>query len=121
MKNRWFAKIAAILCAICLAIGVMSQTMFARDSATALAAEEDALPEATFVVLGDETDPTAAPAATTDNRLSVPVSVDGAPGASARSWTGSPIWRCGTCSPPSVRISSSSITAVLSPWPWMAF
>ena len=78
MKNRWFAKIAAILCAICLATGVMSQTMFARDSATALAAEEDALPEATFVVLGDETDPTAAPTATTDNRLSVPVYVDGA-------------------------------------------
>ncbi len=78
MKNRWLAKVAAVLCAVCLAIGVMSQMIFARGGTTALAAERDELPEATFVVLGEETDPTAAPAAPTDNRLAVQVYVDGA-------------------------------------------
>ena len=78
MKNRWFAKLAAIVCAICLAAGVMSQFLFARDGATALAAEKDELPEATFVILGGETaDPTAAPAPVGDNRLFVPVYVGG--------------------------------------------
>lgn len=76
MKSRWFVKIAAIVCAICLAFGVMSQTVFARadavgvDMYTAYTAEQ---PEATFVVLGE-----ASPAPTaTDNRLSVPLYAQG--------------------------------------------
>ena len=77
MKNRWLAKIAAVICAICLAMGVMSQTVFARDGTAAQADDPAQLPEATFVVLGGEVDPTATPAATTDNRLSVPVYVGG--------------------------------------------
>ena len=33
MKSRWFVKIAAIVCAVCLAMGVMSQTVFTRADA----------------------------------------------------------------------------------------
>ena len=76
MISRWFAKIAAIVCAICLALGVMSQTVFARDgvfSAGAYAAEE---PEATFVVLDGDSAEGALPV--TDNRLSVPLIFGGA-------------------------------------------
>ena len=74
MKSRWFVKIAAIVCAVCLAVGVMSQTVFARDDSPyqpQYTAEE---PEATFVVLGGEASP--APTAT-DNRLSLPLYVKG--------------------------------------------
>ena len=75
MKSRWFAKIAAIVCAICLAMGVMSQTVFARDDSIETAGYEAEKPEATFVVLGGEEN-TATPAPTaTDNRLSVPLFV----------------------------------------------
>ncbi len=73
MKSRWFVKIAAIVCAVCLALGVMSQTVFTRADAideTAYVAEQ---PEATFVVLGEASPaPTAA-----DNRMSVPLYVMG--------------------------------------------
>lgn len=73
MKSRWFVKIAAVVCALCLALGVMSQTVFARADASDLAAYTAEQPEATFVVLGGASPaPTAA-----DNRLSVPLYVKG--------------------------------------------
>lgn len=74
MKSRCFAKIAAIVCAICLAMGVMSQTVFARDGAsvqTVYAAEE---PEATFVILDGGAGETPQ---VTDNRLAVPLYTGG--------------------------------------------
>lgn len=69
MKSRWFVKLAAIVCALCLALGVMSQTVFARTDAGVPEAYTAEQPEATFVVLGEASPaPTAA-----DNRLSVPL------------------------------------------------
>ena len=87
MKSRWFVKIAALVCAFCLAMGVMSQTVFARDDSDyqqAYTAEE---PEATFVVLDGETSPT--PEAT-DNRLTLPVYLDGAPAGECAMINGEP-------------------------------
>lgn len=73
MNSQWFVKIAAIMCAICLAFGVMSQAVFARadsDGEDGYTAEQ---PEETFVVLGGVSPTPAA----TDNRLSVPLYVEG--------------------------------------------
>lgn len=75
MKSGIAAKIAAIVCAVGLAVAVMSQMLFARDDAVDAAAVPVDDPEATFVVLGD-----GAPQGTpevTDNRQSVPLYVDG--------------------------------------------
>ena len=74
MKSRWLTKIAAVVCAGCLAAGVMCQSVFARDDSQyqeEYAAEQ---PEATFVVLNGEASPT--PEAT-DNRMTLPMVLHG--------------------------------------------
>ena len=71
MKNRWFAKTAAIVCAVCLAMGVMSQTVFARDGASGTDGYAAEMPEATFVILDGAGGEDALPV--TDNRQSVPL------------------------------------------------
>lgn len=61
MKGRILEKSAAIVCALCLAVGVMSGVVFARDDEPV--EEATAEPEATFVVLDweDVTEATAMP------------------------------------------------------------
>lgn len=71
MKSRWFAKAAAVVCAVCLAVGVMSQTVFARDGSVALDGYAAQAPEATFVILDGTS--TADTLPVTDNRQSVPL------------------------------------------------
>lgn len=73
MKSRWLAKIAAIVCALCLAMGVMSQSVFARDDAQEKAAYVAEEPEATFVVLSGERDEATPEPEVTDNRTTLPV------------------------------------------------
>lgn len=71
--SRWFAKAAAIVIALCLTMGVMSQAVFAEEvepSPTAYLAE---LPEATFVVLNGTAEEAVAAQDVTDNRLTVPL------------------------------------------------
>lgn len=78
MKNRIMEKLAAILCALCLAGGVMSGVVFARDEETV---PEPDMPEATFVIVddaSDEADELFADAEVTDNRSSIPYSVNDA-------------------------------------------
>lgn len=70
MRSRWLVKIAAIVCALCLAMGVMSQTVFARDDAQVQQAYTPEEPEATFVVLSGEAAPTPE---VTDNRTTIPL------------------------------------------------
>lgn len=77
MKNRWLAKIAAIVCALCLTTGVMSQTVFARDDSLSQDEYLAELPEATFVVLGESVSDKSGVLEVTDNRLSVPLYMDG--------------------------------------------
>ena len=74
MKNRWLMKIAAVLCALCLAMGVMSQTVFARDDEGEQPVYVPEEPEATFVVLDGEATPEPE---VTDNRTTLPVYVNG--------------------------------------------
>ena len=78
MKSRWLEKTAAVLCAICLAVGVMSGVVFARDEEPGGASGEIALPEATFVIV-DEASEEAETVVTevTDNRNVLPLSVNG--------------------------------------------
>ena len=86
MKSRTLEKVAAVSCALILTVGVLRSTVMAR----AQEASEDAVtPEPTFVVVdlsgisfsGEETEPapeTSTPyIEVTDNRSSVPLSVDG--------------------------------------------
>ncbi len=75
MDSRWFVKIAAIVCAACLAMGVMSQTVFARDDASAQPEYLAELPEATFVVLGADAQPASPSPEVTDNRQTLPLYV----------------------------------------------
>ena len=56
MKGRILEKTAAVVCALCLAVGVMSGVVFARDEEPA--GELPADPEATFVVV-DQSEATA--------------------------------------------------------------
>ncbi len=80
MNNRFLGKVAAIACALCLAIGVMRSFVLAKDGDAAPPAEPVS-PEATFVVLDYEGEAsgaiplpeTAAPlaAGVTDNRTAV--------------------------------------------------
>lgn len=77
MKHRMLAKIAAIICALCLTTGVMIQTVFARDDSLSQDEYLAELPEATFVVLGDSTGDKPGALEVTDNRLSVPLYLDG--------------------------------------------
>ena len=72
MKYRWLARIAAVVCAACLAVGVMSQTVFAGDDSQADAGYTAELPQATFVVLGAADEATPSPEVT-DNRMSLPL------------------------------------------------
>ncbi len=74
MKNRWLMKIAAVLCALCLAMGVMSQAVFARDDEGEQPVYVPEEPEATFVVLNGEATPEPE---VTDNRTTLPVYVNG--------------------------------------------
>ncbi len=70
MKNRALEKIAAVACALCLAVGVMSSVVFARDveHTDTAPAEED-----TFVIVNDGPEETPEPPAeTADNRTSIP-------------------------------------------------
>ena len=73
MKYRWLPRIAAIVCAACLAVGVMSQTVFAGDDSQAADEYTAELPQATFVVLGGETDEATPSPEVTDNRTSLPL------------------------------------------------
>lgn len=78
MKSRLLEKSAAVLCATCLAVGVMSSVVFARDEEPGGASGEIALPEATFVVVDDASEEVDAVAAeVTDNRNVLPLSVNG--------------------------------------------
>lgn len=75
MKSRWIEKLAAVACALCLAVGVMSSVVFARAEDVT---DEPAAPEATFVILDEVVPETAAPVEeTVDNRTSVPLYADG--------------------------------------------
>ena len=70
MSCRFLAKIAAVVCAVCIAMAVMSQTVFARDDSLD-AAELPAQPEATLVVLdGEGVSPSPE---VTDNRQTLPL------------------------------------------------
>lgn len=76
MKSRWLEKTAAVLCAVCLAMGVMSGVVFARDEKAG--SQEVASPEATFVVVdaaSEEVD--ASTGEITDNRTTIPLFVNG--------------------------------------------
>lgn len=75
MKGRMIEKIAAVSCALVLAVGVMSSLVFARGEEEA---EPPAPPEATFVILDQPVEETAAPTMEiVDNRTSVPMLADG--------------------------------------------
>ena len=93
MKGRWLEKMAAVVCALVLAVGVMSGAFANAEEPT----DEPAAPEATFVVLDLElgADASAADAVltvtetpyaatlssqveVTDNRSSIPLMVNGA-------------------------------------------
>lgn len=77
MKSRILAKAAAVICAVCLAMGVMSQTVFAGDGIQVREAGQTELPEATFVVMGVDGG-MSTPLPTTDNRQSLPLYLNGA-------------------------------------------
>ncbi len=75
IKSRLLEKAAAVSCAVCLAVGVMSGVVFAREEASSV---EIASPEATFVVVdtaSEEVD--AQTVEITDNRNTVPLLVNG--------------------------------------------
>lgn len=77
MRDRLIEKLAAVICALCLAGGVMSGVVLAKDEEPTL--EPVADPEATAFVIVDET-PAATPlseAEITDNRTTVPCVVGG--------------------------------------------
>lgn len=75
MKSRWLEKAAAVSCAVCLAVGVMSGVVFAREEPSS---EEIALPEATFVVVDTASEEVSAEnAEITDNRNTIPLVVNG--------------------------------------------
>ncbi len=79
MRRLWLAKAAAVALALCLTAGVMSQTVLAGDDGARQEEYLAALPEATFVVLdGGTSDKVEDALEVTDNRLSVPLYLDGA-------------------------------------------
>ena len=76
MRGRVIEKLAAVACALCLACGVMSSVVFARDTEPEPELPQE--PEATFVILDPVVTETAAPTPEiVDNRTSVPLFVDG--------------------------------------------
>ena len=76
MRSRLLAKIAAVICAVCLAMGVMSQTVLAGDVVQTSEVYRAELPQATFVVMGADAG-TTTPAPTTDNRRTLPLYLGG--------------------------------------------
>jgi N-acetylmuramoyl-L-alanine amidase len=75
MKNRLLEKLAAIVCASCLTMGVMSGVVFARDEEETTEVEA---PQATFVILDDPSQEAEVSAReVTDNRTEAPLCVDG--------------------------------------------
>lgn len=79
MQNRLWEKLLAVVCASCLAVGVMSGVVFAREEDDLEATEEIVLPEATFVIV-DTPSAEAEPVSSeiTDNRTTVPYYVNDA-------------------------------------------
>ena len=77
MKSRLLAKIAAVICAVCLAMGVMSQTVFAGGAEQERNSYHAELPQATFVVMGAEGELNT-PLPAMDNRQSLPMYLDSA-------------------------------------------
>ncbi len=75
-RNRWPAKAAAIVIALCLTAGVMSQTVFAGADSPAPEDYLAELPEATFVVLDGAPEGVPATPEVTDNRQTVPLYVN---------------------------------------------
>lgn len=76
MKRRMLEKMAAIACAGCLAVGVMSGVVFARDEAEP--SQEAPSPEATFVVVDLASEEADQPTGEiTDNRNTIPFVVNG--------------------------------------------
>ena len=76
MKRRILEKLTAVACAVCLAVGVMSGVVFARDEAEV--SQEVPAPEATFVVVdlaSEEADASAEEII--DNRNTIPFFVNG--------------------------------------------
>jgi N-acetylmuramoyl-L-alanine amidase len=74
MKSRLLEKLAAVVCASCLAIGVMNGVVFARDED----APVEELPQGAFVILDDSSqEADTALQEVTDNRTSAPLYVDG--------------------------------------------
>ena len=74
--NRWLAKAAALVIAICLAMGVMSPAVFAEEDRLTPETHAAEQPEATFVVLdGTSGEPEDMPEVT-DNRQSVPLYIN---------------------------------------------
>lgn len=75
MKGRMIEKLTAVVCALLLAVGVMSSVVIAQDEEPV---EEPDAPEATFVILDQVIEETSSPVMEViDNRTSVPLYVDG--------------------------------------------
>jgi N-acetylmuramoyl-L-alanine amidase len=75
MKNRLLEKLAAIVCASCLTMGVMSGVVFARDEEEVTEVEA---PQATFMILDDPSqEADVSVYEVTDNRTSAPLYVGG--------------------------------------------
>lgn len=76
VKRRMLEKIAAVACAVCLAIGVMSGVVFARDEEEV--SQEIPAPQATFVVVDPASEEAGKPTGEIiDNRNTVPFFVNG--------------------------------------------
>ena len=76
MKRRMLEKIAAVACAVCLAVGVMSGVVFARDEGEV--PPEVPAPQATFVVVDPASEEAGEPTGEIiDNRNTVPFFVNG--------------------------------------------
>ena len=73
MKNRLFEKLAAVLCALCLAVGVMSGVVFARDDNSV---QE---PEETIVVLATNSPEAVDISSITSDHRSIPLLIDDVP------------------------------------------
>ena len=76
MKRRMLEKMTAVACAVCLAVGVMSGVVFARDEAEV--SQEIPAPEATFVVVDlASAEAGASTEEIIDNRNTIPFFVNG--------------------------------------------
>ena len=74
MKHRWIAKATGVLCAVTVALGVMSTAVFAGTEEPVIETIQlTALPEPTFVVLDDLPLGVDEPLDVTDNRKDVPL------------------------------------------------